>query len=390
MKNLRILHVIPSLDPSHGGPSRSVGGLARAQTEFADSVQVVAGGRPNAYASDRENLELISYPLLPVRFSIPGRALYQQLRSSIFEADLVHVHSIWNGTTTCAARLCRSMGKPMVLSPRGMLDRHNMRRRARLKRAYLIAEKSNLDSMSAFHFLDDTEREGCRWLQAIERVPCFVQPNGLHLSQLRDQLAEAPEGQLNRRVSEPSARHLVFLGRLNVIKGLDLQVRLLPELISKGINVHLHLIGPDDGEGKVIEKLASELGITDRVHQHGPVYGNQRLRLLQEADAVLLTSHYECNSVTASETLAVGGILVAADTCHLDRPASEHAAIVVPRDIGSLSDALCEVLVDDTKSMETRRRAVEFAGRFLDWHVLAKEMVNFYEQLIQEHCRCVG
>jgi glycogen(starch) synthase len=174
-----------------------------------------------------------------------------------------------------------------------------------------------------------------------------------------------------------------------VIKGLDLQTRLLPGLLKKGINVHLHLVGPDDGEGAGLERLASELGVADRIHQHGPIYGEERLRWLHDADAVLLTSHYECNSVTAAETLAVGGVLVATDTCHLGRAGDAGAAIVTPRDPLHLVEALSGLLSEVGQLSDIRRRASAFAQQNLEWRSLAGQMVDFYRRLIKSGQPCV-
>ncbi len=389
--SMRILHVVPTLDPSRGGPSRSVLGLSEAQAACGQDVRIVTGTRGPACEVDAELVKVETGPLMPMPFSIPGRRLSQSLWSAIREADVVHLHSVWNGTTTRAGQICRRLTKPIVLSPRGMLDRHNMQRRARFKSIYLRGfERANLEAIAGFHFLDDTEYEGCEWLASVKQVPHVIQPNGLDLINLSSRLVHLPVGLVKASVPDDQAQHLVFLGRLNVIKGLELQVELLADLIATGRNVHLHLIGPDDGEGASITQLATQLGVAANIHQHGPMYGDDRLRWLQEADAVLLTSHYECNSNAAAETLAVGGVLVASETCHLDRAASANAARVVPRDRGRLLAELVEVLSNSEASSDLRSHALSFSRSRLDWKPLAEQMINFYRMLLQRPESCAG
>lgn len=382
-QRLRVLHVVPGLDPAAGGPSRSVLGLARAQAISGASVDLVAGGDAHG---DRavDGLRVRYGPFLTQRFAIPAPRLTRTLHQAMQLADVVHLHSLWNGVITQAGWLGRWCKKPMVLSPRGMLDAHNIQRRGRFKQWYLrLAEQRNLNALAAFHFLDETERDGCDWLAPARVRPAVIQPNGLDLAALRHRLDAVPHDLPARTVADPAARHLVFLGRLNVIKGLELQLEVLADARAARQPVHLHWIGPDDGEWPKLRKLAGQLGVADALHWQGPLYGDERLGWLRAADAVLLTSRYECNSNMAAETLAVGGVLLATDSCHLDRAAAAGAARVVPRERRPLSAALLELLCHAEAAQALRTGGLAFARAELDWQPLAERMLDFYRTLLE-------
>ena len=399
---LKVLHVVPGLDPAAGGPSRSVLGLARAQAANGASVSLVTGGTatpsagemsdPGAGAGGSSNGLLIRQgPILLQRHAIPAPRLMRILHRSIRTADIVHLHSLWNGVITGAAWLARRHRKPIVLSPRGMLDAHNIKRRGSFKRWYLrLVDGRNLEALAAFHFLDETERDGCAWLASARHKPYVIQPNGLDIDNLNRRLQSAPLEWAPFAVSGSRERKLVFLGRLNVIKGLELQLETLANLRTAGEAVSLHWIGPDDGEWPKLKALASRLGVSDALHWHGPVYGDERLALLRAADAVLLTSHYECNSHMAAETMSVGGALVATDTCHLDRAALAGAARVAPREPGQFSAALLDVLRDETAAAALRDAGIEFARTALNGGSLAAKMLAFYRDLLDESRTCAA
>ena len=384
--SMRILHVVPSLDPARGGTSSSLLGLVRAEAALGADVHVVSGRNGDTQRTHGNHIGVDQGQCLPLPFCIPGPDLWRIMASAINAAELIHLHTVWTGTITAAAWLCRYYRKPMLLTPHGMLDRHNMQRRARFKKVYLQAvEQDNLAAMAGFHFLDESEREGCDWLRPTRHTPYAVQSNGLDLRAINGRLTALPIGVVKAAVPDTDATHLVFLGRLNEIKGLELQIEILADLRAAGLPAHLHLIGPDDGEGAKLDALAASLGVAAAMHRHGPVYGDERLRWLEEADAVMLTSHYECNSMTAGETLAVGGVLVATDTCHLDKAAQAGAARVVARSREPLRDALLEVLIQSRQSARQRAAAKDFAARQLDWAVLAARMLQFYASLIERH-----
>lgn len=393
---LRVVHIVPSLDHSAGGPSRCVLGLAQAQAECGAIVDLVSGGVGALYSSDapdpsstRMSLQCNGFRLhvgtvLSKRFSIPAPSFTATLHQAIKSADIIHLHSIWNGVITQAGWLGRWCKKPMILTPHGMLDAHNIQRRGIFKQLYMrLVEKRNLAAVDAFHFLDETERSGCDWLEPVKVRPAIIQPNGLDLHGLQKRHHNYSRQPHAIAAIDSNALHLVFLGRLNVIKGLELQLEVLADCLAVGLSVHLHWIGPDDGEWPRLRDLASQLGVTDALHWHGPIYGDERFAWLRQADAVLLTSHYECNSVMAGETLALGGVLLATDTCHLGRAAEARAACVVPRDRQQLANALIRLLREPEFGIDLRQAGVNFARAELDWSPLARQMIDFYRELLR-------
>ena len=158
---LKVLHVVPGLDPAAGGPSRCVLGLARAQAANGASVSLATGGTatlsvgevsgPGAGAGGSSNGLLIRQgPILLQRFAIPAPRLMSILHRSIRTADIVHLHSLWNGVITGAGCFARRHCKPVVLSPHGMLDAHNIKRRGSFKRWYLrLVDGRNLEALAA-------------------------------------------------------------------------------------------------------------------------------------------------------------------------------------------------------------------------------------------------
>lgn len=382
---MRIVQLVSVLDPSSGGPSRCVLGLSRALAAQGNEVELIGGSFSGKRTDLSINLLSVQkHPFLYPRFAVPGPSMTKALWRAIAAADVVHLNGMWTGVITQAGLLGRLLRKPIVLSPHGMLDAHNMRRRELFKKCYLrFIEKGNLNALAGFHFLDETERSGCNWLQLARDLPSLVQPNGIFVEDLQLHLKELHRLDLGIGIEEKLAKHVVFLGRLSIIKGLELQLQALADIRSLGHPVHLHWIGPDDGQWSKLQALAESLGVTNALHWHGPVYGDERLRWLQSADAVILSSHYECNSVMAAEAMAVGGVLLATDTCHLDRAASAGAVQLVPRDRHLFGMALLDLLHDEHAAQRLRKRALAFARSELDWQPLAQRLISFYEGLIR-------
>lgn len=379
---MRVLHVLPSIAPDRGGPARSAMGLARAESLAGSDVAFIATHDATAAeAAHGAGVKLSGGQQLLSPFEIPGPGLAEMLWRGIGRADIVHLHSVWNGTTSLAEMICRLRRVPYVLSPRGMLDAHNMKRHRILKKAtYRILERPNLAAVAGWHFLDETERQGCSWLPAVANARnVLVAPNGLDVASV-----QTSTGRASPRFwpSKPEKINLVFLGRIHPIKGLELALEAIRTLADGGIRCVLHLVGPDDGSLDNLLERARALQIADRVKHLGAVYGEERYSILRHADAVILTSHYECNSVTAAEAMAAGALLIATETCHLEVARSAGAAVVVPRDRLNLVEAVRTYANDPLRSAAIRQRATRFAQESLAWPLLADRMIAFYCQVL--------
>jgi glycosyltransferase involved in cell wall biosynthesis len=304
------------------------------------------------------------------------------MEGAIRSADVVHVHSLWNGTSSAAMWLARRHRRIIVLSPHGTLDRVGMQRRRALKHLYLASvDQANIAAVNGFHFLDAGERDSSSWLDAVIRRACIVLSNGVDSAGIQGSLRRLPDV-IARFRNGASGPQLVSLGRLHEIKGIELQIEVLADLRAGGMPAQLHLVGPDDGDEARLRGRAAALGVSAQVHFHGPLYDERRLAWLRDADAVLLTSFSEAHSMTAAETLAAGGLLVATEGCNLQAAADAEAVLQVPRERQVLADALRRVLAEPRRDSAQRAAAIEHARHCLDWDTLARRMQAFYARLI--------
>src|SRR5687767_12011143 len=250
---LRVLHVIPSIAPDHGGPSRSVPHLVKAlRQEGIDAVLAAAGG------NDEADLPLKHLP-------VPGEILTPEsktlLAEEISRADLVEIHSVWNGTSSTAAALCRRAGVPYILTPRGMLDPECVANRAMSKRLYnFLVDDTNIRNASGFHFLSPDERDRAVTGRTLSEAEIAVSPNGAMQAP-----EDIPVGVLRELFPQIHGRRVMLhLGRLDPIKRVELQIRALAKMPDTQRPVLL-LVGPDYGERQRLERIAREEGVESSV-----------------------------------------------------------------------------------------------------------------------------
>ncbi|MDX6528847.1 MAG: hypothetical protein QOH41_1137 [Blastocatellia bacterium] len=308
--------------------------------------------------------------LFPAKDGSPagGRAISRAIKERANDFDLIHIHSLWNLVVTFAAAAARRAGVPYFIAPRGMLSEACVRQhRYALKRAYAwTVDRRTVEGAARLHFLNaDEERSSLNgWFRYPEY---FLARNGIGLS-----LDSIRPGSFRGRFPELEGRRIMlFLGRLHAIKGLDLQLQALQRLIAKHPDLIWLLVGPDDGEWQRLNSLIETMRLQAHVKWIGPVIGEDRFSVLRDADVLVQTSLYECQSMTVNEGLAVGVPLVVTDSINYGEVESAGAGYVVPRDAAQLADAIDRILQAPDTSKKMREAGRQFAMTELSWTTIA-------------------
>jgi glycosyltransferase involved in cell wall biosynthesis len=144
----------------------------------------------------------------------------------------------------------------------------------------------------------------------------------------------------------------------------------------------LLLIGPDHGAAETIRATIREERLEPWVRWGGEIYGAERFALLAEADAVVMTSLYDCNPVVATEAMAVGAAVVATEECALGTAHRHGAAVVVPREPAALAREIRDVMTNRCRTSDLRTAARRFATAHLAWPRAVTPLLTLYQRLL--------
>jgi glycosyltransferase involved in cell wall biosynthesis len=267
-----------------------------------------------------------------------------------------------------------------------MLARWSLRRSRWKKRLYgALIENRNLRSAAAFHFFRDQELEDAR--AAGVRSPCFVLPNGIDAA-----LLEAPPSadRFVERYPETRDRvRLLFLGRLHPVKGLDLLIPAFSAARRSFPDLHLILVGPDEGGYRAtVEKQIQEVGLDGAVTLTGMLTGERKREALGAADFFVLPSYQEADSMAVKEAMAAGLPVVISDAHRFDEVAAAGAGIIVPCKREPLAEALL-VLARDARLRATMGQAARrlIRSRYT-WDRITEDLERVYTELVDGTRTC--
>lgn len=284
MTQLRVTHVVASVDDVSAGPSYSVTRLACELGLLGAEVIVrsVAGWRG---FSPREAAPRAKVPFATIRSALDGdpisrrvcgsRELEDALREDARKADILHTHGLWlmpNVYPSSAARR-PSARAAVVLSPRGTLGEAALAFSPRKKQLFWhFLQKRAVANVALLHATSEAEVADIRAFGL--RHPVAVIPNGIDLPEPAEASPRKPE--------------ILYLGRVHPKKGIDVLIRAWALIAEKRPNWSIRIVGPaEGGHDEDMRRLAAETG-APRVSIEGPAYGPARLAAYREASLFVL------------------------------------------------------------------------------------------------------
>jgi glycosyltransferase involved in cell wall biosynthesis len=399
---MRILQVVSTLAPRQGGPSIACPELSRELVRQGHEVSI--------YASDVDGSGHLTIPLghpvmdegVAIRYfrgwSDPSRymfspGMWRALRDTVEDFDVVHIYSVFGFSSSAAAYWCRKRGVPHMVHPHGSLDPF-IRRRHRSRKwihAKLLAERDYREATAVLFNSAEEMRLASDW-SGLKTPPLngagpkrFVVPVGLDPRWLQEPNAAAGERFRNKFPELGGLRLVVYFGRINFKKGLDILARAFARVARDRQDIHLVLAGPDtEGYGRKVKGWLAEGGVLEKATFTGLLEGEYRFAVLQRAEVFALPSYTENFGQVVVEAMASRVPVVISDRVNIWPYVKEaNAGLVVPCDAEATAEAIRIVLADPVKGKQMGCNGRRWAAEHLLWETVAGQMADAYKEMMK-------
>lgn len=386
---MKILHVVPSMMANGGGTSEYVPMAAIAQLHAGADVAIAFRDCGNVSGKAHE-AEMSGVRLLGCRFDVrwwnPLRfnlGFCRLLWRVAAESDVIITHCSWIFPVWWAAHVARKLGKPYCMMPHGSFAPERLRLSAWKKRLVGWIDRHYARHAAAVWTTSESEAEDVRAYVPGVRTEVF--PIGLDMGR--------PQAVRN---GGDGRRTLLFFSRISPIKGLDLLAEAWGELEREerrgagGKRWKLLIVGPDDrGYREKIEKVFAEKCPAGSYEFRGPVYGEDKLRLLLDADAFVLPTRNENWGIAVAEAMACGLPVVCTKGAPWKCLETERAGRWVDVSAEGIRQGLEDVLaLDDGERRAMGERGRKWVGENLDWRRIAARMLDRCADVLQERGKC--
>jgi glycosyltransferase involved in cell wall biosynthesis len=172
---------------------------------------------------------------------------------------------------------------------------------------------------------------------------------------------------------------LLHVASLNRVKDQTTLLRAMRLLADRGWNFHLDLVGEDTMAG-AMQRLASDLQITERVRFHGFLMQRELRPIVESAHVALISSRHEAGPLVLLEAAIAGVPTVGTAVGHIAEWSPDAASAVPCGDAAALADALSALLENDDLRIRLAAEALRRAT-LEDADHTARSFHSIYRQI---------
>jgi len=391
---MKVLQVIPYFFPSFyfGGPVKVCYEISRKLKDRGHDVTVCTTDAFNAthrhqVANNREidvdglrvfyfrnvsNLVAVKFNgYLPLQFR-------KWISRNLMKYDLVHIHEFFTYQGIITSLYCRRYRIPYVLSAHGSLSPVSRKSKELAKRFFLFCFRSILDNASAILALTGKERNHITALDPLLEKKIRILPNGLRLSEFE----KAERLNFRRKYNIPDGNKVIlYLGRLEKIKGLDILIEAFALLCRDHQDLHLVLVGPDNGFERQAKRRVEECGISQQVIFTGGLYEKDKVSAYVDSDVYILPSYSEGLPMTVLEACALGKPVIITERCNLPEISEYQAGIIIKPEVNDIQKAILTLIDDPEKLQIMGENGQRLIKDKFTWDVIVPELEEIYREV---------
>lgn len=370
---MRVIHVVPAISEEASGPSYSVVRLCESLIEAGENLTLAAlDWAP--IPSKPEFLKVFPFGLGPRRL---GRSpmMFGWLTEATADGkvDIVHNHGMWQMNAAYPGWVVRGRNTMLVSSPRGTFSPWAMSHGSWIKRIFWpLIQRPALMTVSCFHATSEAEYLDIRRLGF--KQPVAIIPNGIDVPEIR----EENSGQL---------RTLLFLGRFDPKKGIDILLKAWAVVMHRFPDWQLIIVGTDTGYGRRPGYLRQMKELSERcklkrIEFRGPLYGSEKATIYQSAELFVLPTHSENFGMTVAEALAAGTPAIVTKGAPWHDLATHDAGWWIEYGVESLVACLTEAMDHSSEELALKgANGRDWMLREFSWKIIGSRMDQTYRWL---------
>jgi D-inositol-3-phosphate glycosyltransferase len=306
--------------------------------------------------------------------------------------DLIHSHYWLSGRVGEALKQRWSIPMIHMFHTLGILKNTLNRRRAERESEERIAiENGIMKSADVLVAPSPWEKERMISHYAADPEKIRVIPCGVDLNLF----SPIPPGKARKCLGLSKRKFVLFVGRIDAIKGIDLLIRAIDCLVEKSClgkhDIGLIIVGGDkDADPRIetqemqrLRKMVSRLNLEEEV----AFWGAQRQDLLpffySAAEAIILPSRYESFGMVALEAMGCGTPVIASRVGGLQFTIEDgRTGFLFPEgNWRELAERIREVIISRNLKKKLGQAALRRARKFA-WPKIAREVLSVYRSLL--------
>ncbi len=378
---MKILNINSTLEAITGG------GAAERTIQMSRYLSKVRGvkvsiltlnlGITNEVKNKLADINLIEVPCINKRFLMPS-ILNKKIKKSILQADIIHIMSHWSIINLIAYFWIIRYKKPYVVCPAGALPIFG--RSKILKTLYNFfggnsyIKNANINiAITVDEFIEFAN-------YGVDKKNIVLLPNGINpsLYEFKNDAHIRDKFLIGRNP------FILFVGRLNYIKGPDLLLEAFAIIQQKYPTLKLVFAGPDNGMKNDLISESTRLSLNDKVSFVGYVDGKLKSMLYHASDLLVIPSRSEAMSIVVLESAITSTPVLMTNKCGLEEMTGINGAISVNPDAASIANGLLTILDKDYDLDLSGKKLKKYVESKFLWDDIVVKYVQMYENILSK------
>jgi len=368
-----------------GGVEWYVYNISKALVNLGHEVDVITTDSfKEKDLEEPSKVEGINIHRLPMRLNLSYRTkIWKGLKNKLKEGnyDLIHTYDYAQPHTFTALKVGNDLKIPVVLT---IFDMHSIIPRSLWKQLPMKI----FDRFFAGSVMKKAD-------SVLVRAPNLV-PNLIQMGLPQEKIRITPSGILDQalgyfegskflnKYSIKGDPIILYLGRLNPMKGPQYLIEAAPKIIQHYPNAKLIFVGPEqDGYSERLFELSDKLGISENISLIGPIYDfEQKMNAYESCNVFVMPSGYEGTSQAIFEAMAHGKPIVASNRGGIPFQVEheKEALLVEYSDVEGFSKSILRILEDPKLASCLGSRAKSKVKNFT-YSVLAHQLDTLFNDL---------
>ena len=371
-----------SLDPvTGGGTAERTFQISRnfVLTGHQCTILTINMGLSADYIENYEKcgLRIVALPSLWKRFYLPKPSL-NLIKRLVTDADVINLMGHWTLINALVYRAVVKLAKPYTVCPAGALPIFGRSRVLKKLYNHLIGGEIILDANGCIAISPNEVDQFISY--SVQPGKITVIPNGIN----PDDFPESDGQKFRARYGIGDAPLILFLGRLNAIKGPDMLLEAFSRCSQHGRMKTYHLVftGPDGGMLNELRRMIETSDVKDRVHFTGHIGGSEKSDAFRAADFLAIPSRQEAMSIVVLEAGITGTPVLITDQCGFDDVASVGGGMVVAASIDGLQKGLLSMINDPEKLEIMGQNLREFTRKNFLWDHIVNRYLELFSRIM--------
>ena len=304
INKIKILRIIHTLDPAHGGPQNAIIDNSLSLIKNGISVDILTSDIRNYHFKKIKNLRIINKGPSLNDYGLNFRLFYWLLKNKK-KYSFILIHGIWQFYTLAARILFKNKYFVFI---HGQLDPFfslNLIKKIKKKLYWFLIERGNLISSKSLLLTSDLEKKliAKTYVDTSELKKIVI---NYGITKPNFDKKKVVEIFYKKFPKLKNKKFLLFLGRFHEKKGCDVLIKALKKIKNKKISINVLLAGPDNQYKNDLKSIVKKLELNNEIFWSDIISKDLKWGAITASKGMVLSSHGENFGVSLAESLCCG------------------------------------------------------------------------------------